>query len=355
MSIEETIRVISERVKSQADAMTTEEAVKTAVVLPFLNGLGYDVFNPREVVPEFTADTVGKKGEKVDYAIVRDDEVKILVECKPITTTLGPTHLAQLFRYFTVTTAKFAILTNGRYFHFHTDIEEPNKLDTRPFLVFDLSDPQTNLLAELKKFRREDFDVAGIVASAERLKYISAIKHEISRFMEEPTDDFVRIICGSIHDGHFTKAVRDRFAPMVRAAFRELLKETVQARLSSALASTSTYAEEDDPPVSVPEDEVVTTEEEIEGFMIIKSIVRETIQVNRVFMRDQKSYCGVLVDDNNRKPLARLHFNGRTKAIGLFDGEREERIKIESLDQIFELSDRLRATANRYADTASPG
>nr|WP_211110043.1 type I restriction endonuclease [Acuticoccus mangrovi] len=334
--------------------MATEEAVKTAVVLPFLNALGYDVFNPREVVPEFTADAVGKKGEKVDYAIKHDGEVKILIECKPITTDLGTAHLAQLFRYFTVTAAKFAILTNGRYFHFHTDIEEPNKLDARPFLVFDLSDPQPVLLAELRKFQKADFDVAGIVASAERLKYTSAIKHEINRLMDEPTDDFVRSLCAPLHDGHFTKAVRERFTPLVRGAFRELLREAVQARLSSALASTTAEPEDEARPVSVPEDEIVTTQEELEGFMIVKAIVREVIEVRRVSMRDQKSYCGVLVDDNNRKPLTRLHFNGRTKAIGLFDGDKEERVKIESLDHIYDHAQRLRATAARYVDAAAP-
>lgn len=98
--------------------MLPEEAVKTAVVLPFFQALGYDVFNPEEVVPEFTADAVGKKGEKVDYAIKIDDQIRILVECKPITTQLDKVHLAQLFRYFTVTSAKFAVLTNGRHFIF---------------------------------------------------------------------------------------------------------------------------------------------------------------------------------------------------------------------------------------------
>nr|WP_170134924.1 type I restriction enzyme HsdR N-terminal domain-containing protein [Acuticoccus kandeliae] len=335
--------------------MMTEEAVKTSVVLPFLHSLGYDVFNPHEVIPEFTADAVGKKGEKVDYAIKQDGEVRILVECKPITSDLSKTHLAQLFRYFTVTPAKFAILTNGRYFHFHTDIEEPNKLDIRPFLVFDISDPQANLLSEIRKFHKDNFDVVGIVESAERLKYTSAIKYQLTQLMDEPTDEFVRLICGPIHDGHFTKAVRERFTPLVRSAFRDLLRESVQARLSSALASTETYPDENvDTPASVPEEEIVTTQDELEAFMIVKAIVRDVIAVNRVFIRDQKSYCGIIVDDNNRKPLTRLHFNGKTKSISFFDGEKEERAKIESLDQIYDHSERLRATAHRYVENSAP-
>src|SRR6478735_3378150 len=148
-TIEESLRAISERVKSHSSTMATEEAVKTAVVLPFLRALGYDVFDPTEVVPEFIADAVGKKGEKVDYAIKIDGEIRILIECKPISTTLERVHLAQLYRYFSVTNAKFAVLTNGRTFHFHTDLVAPNKLDDRPFLTFDLSDLQAQLITEL--------------------------------------------------------------------------------------------------------------------------------------------------------------------------------------------------------------
>jgi hypothetical protein len=180
MSVDEKLRVLAERIKTHSSAMLTEEAVKTAIVLPFLSALEYDVFNPNEVIPEFCADAVGKKGEKVDYAIKVDDEIRILVECKPITTNLDKVHLAQLYRYFSVTAAKFAILTNGRTFHFHTDLEAPNKLDERPFLTFDLSDLQSQLTAELRKFAKSEFNVDGILQSAHRLKYTGAIKKEIA-------------------------------------------------------------------------------------------------------------------------------------------------------------------------------
>jgi len=192
MSVDEQLRVLSDRIKTHSSAMLTEEAVKTAIVLPFLHALDYDVFNPNEVVPEFSADAVGKKGEKVDYAIKVDDEIRILIECKPIATSLEKHHLAQLYRYFSVTSAKFAILTNGRTFQFHTDLEAPNKLDDRPFLTFDLSDLQGQLTAELKKFAKAEFSVDGIMQSAHRLKYTSAIKKAIVGIMEEPPEEFVR-------------------------------------------------------------------------------------------------------------------------------------------------------------------
>ncbi|MBV7519075.1 type I restriction endonuclease [Ensifer sp. ENS12] len=347
-TIEESLRAISERVKSHSSTMATEEAVKTAVVLPFLRSLGYEVFDPTEVIPEFTADAVGKKGEKVDYAIKIDGEIRILIECKPISVTLEKKHLDQLYRYFSVTNAKFAILTNGRTFNFYTDLEAPNKLDTRPFFVFDVTDFNAGIVAELRKFEKTSFDVSAILATAERLKYTSGVKQVISKLIEEPSEDFVRLVAGTVYEGRITAQVKEMLTGVVRTAFRDVIMDSVKNRLSSALADTEEVIVKIDDPVE-EEPEVVTTEEEREGYMIVKAIVRDTISPKRVVMRDQKSYCGILIDNNNRKPLARLHFNRSVKYIGLFDGEAEERLIVDSLDQIYDHSDRLRATAKKYA------
>lgn len=349
MSVDEKLRVLADRIRTHSSVMLTEEAVKTAIVLPFLAALDYDVFNPGEVIPEFTADAVGKKGEKVDYAIKIDGEIRILVECKPIATTLDKSHLAQLYRYFSVTNAKFAVLTNGRTFHFHTDLVAPNKLDDRPFLTFDLSDLQVQLIGELKKFAKSEFNVEGILQSAHRLKYTSAIKKEIGELMENPSEDFVRMVTPGLYQGRFTAQVKEQFTPMVKAAFKEIVRESVQSRLSNALAETEASAIA----VDENEEEIVTTEEEREGFMIVRAIVRDILKPNRVVMRDQKSYCGILVDNNNRKPLARLWFNRGTRYLGLFDGEKEDRVRVDSLDEIYEHADRLRDTAKEYAGGAA--
>ena len=352
MALEDKIRVIAERVKSQSSTMLTEEAVKTAVVLPFLMALDYDIFNPGEVVPEFTADAVGKKGEKVDYAIMHKNDISILIECKPITTTLDKVHLSQLYRYFSVTTAKFAILTNGRTFHFHTDLVSPNKLDERPFFTFDISDIHTHTIAEITKFAKGAFSIDTILQSAHQLKYTSIIKKEIASLMEEPTEEFVRMVVGPLQTGRFTAQVREQLTPLVKNAFKEIVRDALQARLSTALADTALIDLETSRPI-VNEDEIVTTDEEREGVMIVRAIVRGTLKGDRVVMRDQKSYCGIIVDNNNRKPLARLHFNRSIKYVGLFDGEKEERVKIDSLDHMYDLTDRLRATAKFYADGGS--
>jgi hypothetical protein len=348
--LETALRTLGDRLRDHSETIATEEAAKTSIVLPFLSSLGYDVFNPAEVIPEFTADAVGKKGEKVDHAIKLDGEIRILVECKGLNTKLDKTHLSQLFRYFSVTKARFAVLTNGKTYQFHTDLDEPNKLDPRPFFSFDLLDFSPSSLIELQKFDRSTFNVDNILATAERLKYVSAIKNHLNEVLDNPSEEVVRLVANKVYEGRLTAQAREMIGGAIKTAFREIIRDAVQARLSSALESTGkAESVEKIEPASEP-DEIETTQEETEGTLIIKSIVRDVIKASRVNLRDSKSYCAVLIDDNNRKPLARLHFNRSRKYIELFDTEKSERLEIDGLDDIYQYGDRLRSTAEKYKD-----
>ncbi|TDE41172.1 type I restriction endonuclease [Antarcticimicrobium sediminis] len=347
-SLENVLQTLALRLQNHSETIVTEEAAKTSVVLPFLQALGYDVFNPSEIVPEFTADTIGKKGEKVDYAVKIDGEIKILIECKGLKTSLEKKHLSQLYRYFSVTKAKFAILTNGRVFEFYSDLEEPNKLDSKPFFSFDLLDQRASALSELKKFQKSSFDEAKILATAERLKYTSAIKLFLSEQMEQPGDALVKLVASDVYEGRITSHVREMVLEATKVAFRDLIRDAVQARLSSALESST---EHESPEVEVStEGDIETTQDEIEGMLTVRAVVRDIIDAHRVDLRDAKSYCAVLVDNNNRKPLARMHFNRKQWYLGLFDGETEERVVISDLKDIYAYSDRLRMTAERYKE-----
>src|ERR1700744_2728541 len=101
MDIADKVQEIALKVRNQKASIATEEGTKNAFVMPFISTiLGYDVFNPLEVVPEFVADVGMKKGEKIDYAIMRDGEVQILIECKSSTGPLRIENASQLYRYF---------------------------------------------------------------------------------------------------------------------------------------------------------------------------------------------------------------------------------------------------------------
>lgn len=341
--LDEQISALADRIREHSETIQTEEAVKTSVILPFLRALGYDVFNPAEVVPEFTADTYGRKGEKVDYAIQRKSEIILLIECKGLSTQLSDKHLGQLFRYFSVTKTRFALLTNGREYRFFTDLEEPNKMDQKPFFVFDILDYSPSGLSELYKFTKQAFDIEVILANAERLKYISAVKKLLDGWIDQPPEGLVRLVAAEVHDGRLSASVRGMLAGVVQSAFKEILRDRMRTRLSPVL-------EDSEPEIVLDEagDEIETTQEEIEGFLMVKALLRGKVDANRVHIRDARSYCAVLLDNNNRKPVARLHFNRSKKYVGLFDGEKEDRVPIDSLDDILNLSDRFLATVAKY-------
>ncbi|HFL8707538.1 TPA: type I restriction endonuclease, partial [Escherichia coli] len=167
---------LSAKIKQQAGVIETEEATKNAFVMPFINNvLGYDVFDPTEVIPEFVCDIGTKKGEKIDYAILKNSEVQILIECKKIGDPLNINHASQLFRYFHVTNARISILTNGQVYKFFTDLEAPNKMDEKPFLEIDLLDLDETVVPEIKKLTKSAFDLESIINAAGELKYVSLI------------------------------------------------------------------------------------------------------------------------------------------------------------------------------------
>jgi predicted type IV restriction endonuclease len=360
MDFIERLHSLSKKASLVSSGLATEEATKNALVMPFLHSiLGYDVFDPSEVVPEFTADTGTKKGEKVDYAIVKDGEIQILVECKKYGEKLASKHASQLFRYFSVTNARIAILTNGTVYQFYTDLDAPNKMDEKPFLVLDIEDIDDHIVPEVKKLTKNSFDVESIVDSAGELKYLSQIKRLLEAQFEQPGEDFVKFFASRVYDGVITAKVRAQFQEITEKALKQFLSDSINERLKSAMGSNSKSAmaenKSNDEQVELKnanadeESKIVTTEAELDGFNIIKAILRQKVSVERIVARDTQSYFGVLLDDNNRKPICRLHFNAKQKYIGMFDENKQEtRHPIETLDEIFNFSETLLNTIAFY-------
>src|SRR4028118_426773 len=157
MDFIEQLQTLAAKTNKLCDVLQTEEATKNALIMPFIRILGYDIFDPTEVVPEFIADVGIKKGEKVDYAIKKDGKIIMLFECKHCGGDLNIKHASQLFRYFSVTDARIAVLTNGLVYRFFTDLEAPNKMDEKPFLEVDMTELDDVALTELKKLTKQAF------------------------------------------------------------------------------------------------------------------------------------------------------------------------------------------------------
>jgi hypothetical protein len=340
---------LSDRAQQLPEAIETEEATKNALIMPFIQALGYDVFNLNEVVPEFTADVGIRRGEKVDYAILLDGSPIILIECKSANTNIDEAHFGQLYRYFNVTDARFAILTNGLVYRFYTDLDSPNRMDKRPFLEFDLRNVEERLVDELKKFTKSAFDVDEILSTASQLKYTNEIKRIIAKQLTDPDEDFVRFFASQVYSGPLRASVREEFTRITQRAFRQFINDRIKERLESALTADDSKPFEPEMVEEVEESKIVTTDEEHEAYLIVRAILREVVDVQRVAMRDTQSYCGILLDDNNRKPICRLHFNHSQKYLGLFDQDKnEERYPIDTIDEIYNYREYLQATVGYY-------
>ncbi|EDL65353.1 type I restriction endonuclease [Bacillus sp. SG-1] len=360
------IKSVAGRIERIKGNILTEEATKTSLIMPLIQALGYDIFNPEELVPEFVADVGIKKGEKIDYAIMQDNDPVILIEAKSVNEVLTK-HDSQLFRYFGTTKAKFAILTNGVEYKFFTDLEEQNKMDQKPFFTINMLDLKEVDIVELAKFRKNDFDVVNVLTTASELKYTGEIKQYLGRQWEEPSEDFIKVILNDIYQGVKTKKVVDNFRDLVKKSLNQFVNEKVNDKLQKALNSSSennedpninaaieVEKEKENIPTEVKsqQDEIHTTEEEIEGYVLVKLILKEEFDPARVYYRDNKSYFNVLLDDNIRKWICRLGFNGSNKYIQL-NNESRTNIKIESVNEITNYKNEILAVARQFETLVS--
>lgn len=353
MDFKDVVFQFASRVEKLCPQIQTEEATKNALIMPFIQLLGYDVFNPFEVNPEFIADIGIKKGEKVDYAIMKDEKPIILIECKHYKEKLDP-HNSQLFRYFHTTEAKFGLLTNGINFRFYTDLVTPNKMDEKPFFEFTITEIKDNEIGELKKFHKSYFDIENITNTASELKFLNQIKGLLVAELANPSDEFVRYFAKQVYPSIVTQKIMEQFKPITKRAFNHLVSDLINDRLQSALKSENANEgplTENDGSTSSSDSpgQIVTTEEEKEAFMIIKSILRQKTELSRIAMRDAQSYCAILFDDNNRKPICRLHLDGKKKYIEIAEENKKfSKIELDTLDDIFRLSDGLHAAVGIY-------
>lgn len=352
MDFKDEIKRFGDKVERLKVQIQTEEATKNAFIMPFIKVLGYDVFDPFEVMPEFIADIGIKKGEKVDYAILKDGQPSILIECKHWGENLDP-HNSQLFRYFHTTKAKFGLLSNGIIYRFYTDLVEPNKMDEKPFFEFNVTDIKDNQVEELRKFHKSYFNVESIQTTASELKYMNELKILLAGEFQNPSEGFVKLFAKQIYRGMLTSKVVEQFGALTKKSVQQYINDLITERLTSALKKESDVDQTVDKELATTMEEkgslVETLDEELEGYLIVKTILRQRISPSRVANRDAQSYFAILLDDNNRKTICRLYLHGSRKYIGTFDEQkRETKSEIITVDDIFKFDEVLHRTVEWY-------
>lgn len=356
MDFSETIGALADRAQKIKSGLGTEEATKTALVMPFIQALGYDVFNPLEVVPEYIADIAGKKGEKVDYAIMQNGTPIMIIECKTYGTNLNEISREQLHRYFLTLDSSVGILTDGvRYLFFSTGDDGKN-MDTTPFMEFNLDNIDPTLLPEMRKLCKGKFELQKTLDTVSELKFNRQVKLSLTKNLETPDMDFIDYLLAQAGiKGLRQKTKEERYAAYAKRAFTEFIAEQVDGRLKTALAATSKKEKEKEEELKTTQQPVVAeeiTENEWQAYYLVKSILMSTVDADRIYIRNLSKVgrSMVIMDDSIKKPLVRLFFHIPDKLTIELVGENKEKLpySIDKIDDLLSYAETIRSTALSY-------
>lgn len=346
------LRTLGSRALKLKDVLQTEEATKHSLILPFIAELGYDIYDPTQVVPEFIADFGKKKGEKVDYALLKEGKPVIIIECKHCKEC--PTKYdGQMFRYFTtLPSVKFAILTNGIKYLFYTDIEEANKPDETPFFEFDITDITDYQIEQLKQFHKNELDVDKAADAASELKYMKEMTGFLKKELTSPSDDFITFIIKSIDN---KKLTTNRFATLSVIA-KKAIKQVADDMFTERIARVLDKKQEEEQTQIVQDDKVeennkiITTQEEIDGYNIIKALLRKEIDLKRIGYKDYQGFFGIRLDDMLTKTFCKLFFNNQKKLSirTIYKDKTENVYDIECIDDIYKYADDIINAAKSF-------
>lgn len=236
---------LAEMIVNRAGSCHNEEQTKQSLIQPVIHVLGYDIFNPSEVIMEYACDapvlkTRNGKPESVDYAIRIAGHIAILIEAKDTNENLDK-HGGQLARYFMSTDCRHAVLTNGLEWRFFSDLDKDNVMDKDPYRTIDMRNLAMDDIEFLSGFRKEGFSEEELRNEAERAMYASKISDYIKRnIIDNMSDEIIRVILGHVYDGIKSAAMVARFRPMISEEFDKCVAEKYAIK-SSLVRKTDGY------------------------------------------------------------------------------------------------------------------
>jgi predicted type IV restriction endonuclease len=333
MDLVDRIREFASIIPKQLEFIKTEESTKTALVMPFIGLLGYNVFDPTEVIPEHVADFGKKIACKCDYAIYKDGKPIILFECKWSGRQLERKDQDQLKGYFAACEdVKYAVVTNGLDYHFFSDTKKSHVMDETPFFRFNLLDMKPQQIETLKIFTKDKIG-PGTGDTVQELKYIKDITDLVHAEFKTPSPDFVRHFASQVYQGRLTTQVAERFTKLTTIALYSYVNERLSATLASALNESQKT------PIVVEPEGIKPQEQE--AFMIIKAILCNVAPPERIFIKDLKAGCSILLDNNKRKCICALNFDAPPKKV-IRIGKDAAWYPFENMNDIYRMGDTLR-------------
>lgn len=363
MDFKDQLTQLSDKIAKQKDSIATEEATKTSFIMPMIAALGYDVFNPFEVVPEMDCDLT-RRGDKIDYAIMKDNTPILLIECKHCKQNLD-LHSTQLAKYYAASNARFGVLTNGIEYRFYADLEKQNIMDEKPFLVVNMLNLSDADVEQLKKFHKSYYNEREILSTAQELQITIQVKDLLNKNFQNPGDEFVRYFVKYTGDGKSSAKQIEQYRPIVKKSIASVINDIIAERLNVAIKNENNTDKQpgdenvcnDDQTVH-PEAEklpdgivfqdkekgITTTQEEMDAYNIVRSILRQYVDAKRIQYNDYKSYFTVNIDGSTWWWVCRLYLGKRKKqfCIPKDNYASNEWNEIESVDDLFKYADKLK-------------
>lgn len=303
MEFKEELQQLSIQIAERRIHVTNEEMTKQSLILPFIQVLGFDIYNPLEVRPEYTADFGKKKGEKVDYAIFKDSIPMMFFEAKSVKEKL-PNHDAQLCRYFNSTKdVGLGVITNGIEYRFFTDIDDTNIMDEKPFLTVNITKLKESDFENLAKFRKNSFNKESLTKCAEDLTYTSTLDENIKELFKNPSDEFIRFLIKDFQFHRITSSIVEKFKPIVKQSISNavliMVSEGLCRQEADNIIETSIIIE-NEMNDKIINNRIITTEDELKSFEYIKEMLlkfgRNTDQLG---FKDTTNYFSIYVSNVN--------------------------------------------------------
>lgn len=349
MDFKALIRNLGHRIQQFRSEVNNAEAAKNAFVMPFIKELGYDVFNPSEVMPGFPAGTgLRRSSGIVGCTILKDRTPLILIECTPHTTPLHTCGTPQLLRHFSAS-ASFLIHTNGIEYQFYSRLSVSGDKNEKSFLAFDITTITDHQIEELKKFHKACFELDRFMDTNSDQLYTNALRKLIHRELQDPSPELVRYFARQVFAGSVTQKVIRHFMVLTRKSFQQYINDlntgqhqpaTREVTIPVQVQTTGHSCKLNHKEISIPE--------ALEAFTIVRSILRQMIPVGRIVYRTTQSYLAILLDNKERKTICRLYFNNGTKYLGLFyEQKKETKIELIALDDLFLYGNALKKIAGQ--------
>ncbi len=294
---------------------TNEAQTRQYLIEPIIEILGYSRMD--DMLTEINAGW-GQKNDKADIGLlIKGKNPEIIVECKKYGKTLTDKEAWQLNGYFINTpSSKFGILTNGIEWRIYS-VDEVNKetsLNVNPFLVFDFNNITDSLIENLTKLHKNNIDIKELQDEATDFYFLKGFSTAFALELFEPSDDFIKAIFNRMNGKRMTDQMKLKIREQINSnSLQKALKKVIEEESKNG-------------------NQIITTAEELKIYHTIKTILihKKEIDADRISYRDQKNSFNILVDDNNKKIICKIHSSRNNYSLEI-NGIKHEVKGIESV------------------------